>query len=110
MHDAIRRVNARPHPLALYLFTDDLDEQDLWLASTRSGGVGINMPLVHVAVPELPFGGVGASGMGNYHGRASLETFTHERSVLSKPLAPDTMRIVYPPYGPVKQRLIRAVQ
>ena len=66
--------------------------------------------LVHVAVPELPFGGVGASGMGNYHGLASLETFTHERSVLSKPLAPDTMRIVYPPYGPVKQRLIRAVQ
>ena len=110
VRDAIRRVNARPHPLALYLFTDDLDEQDLWLASTRSGGVGINMPLVHVAVPELPFGGVGASGMGNYHGLASLETFTHERSVLSKPLAPDTMRIVYPPHGPVKQRLIRAVQ
>ena len=48
--------------------------------------------------------------MGNYHGLASLETFTHERSVLSKPLAPDTMRIVYPPHGPVKQRLIRAVQ
>lgn len=110
VHEAIDRVNAGSPPLALYLFTDDQDEQDLWLASTRSGGVGINMPMVHVAVPTLPFGGVGASGMGNYHGEASVRTFTHERSVLSKGLTPDTMKVVYPPHGPIKQALLRTVQ
>ncbi|WP_462417485.1 aldehyde dehydrogenase family protein [Kytococcus sp. Marseille-QA3725] len=110
VHAAIELVNAGPSPLALYLFTDDRTEQDLWLASTRSGGVGINLPVAHVAVPDLPFGGVGASGMGNYHGEASIRTFTHERSVLDKPLAPDTMRVAYPPHGRLKERLLRVIQ
>ena len=65
------------------------------------------MTTAHLSVPELPFGGVGASGMGGYHGRHSVDTFSHHKAVLEKPLAPDTLRFIYPPFGPVKKRLIR---
>ncbi|MFC0359722.1 aldehyde dehydrogenase family protein [Kytococcus schroeteri] len=104
---AINRVADGPSPLALYLFTRDADVQERWLAGTRSGGVGINVPMAHVGVHSLPFGGVGASGMGSYHGEASVRTFTHERSVLDKPLRPDTLGLAYPPSGPVKRELLR---
>jgi aldehyde dehydrogenase (NAD+) len=95
---AIDFVNARPRPLALYLFSKDKKERDLLLRSTHSGGVGINETIMQCASSGLPFGGVGASGMGQYHGRNSFETFSQKRSVVVKPAGFD-LPIRYAPYG-----------
>lgn len=104
--DAIRFVNDRDRPLALYVFSESRAVQDRVLAETTSGGACVNTTVMHVAVPDLPFGGVGPSGMGAYHGKASFDVFSHKKSVLTKPARPDP-KIVYPPYTKVKERLIR---
>jgi len=89
-------LRKRPKPLALYLFTHDRAVQERILAETRSGGVCINDTMSHIFGKELPFGGVGASGMGSYHGKAGFDCFTHYRSVLRRRMKPDfTFR--YPP-------------
>ncbi len=106
MEQAIAFVNARPKPLALYLFSSDPLVQECVLERTTSGGVTVNHALLHLAQPSLPFGGVGASGMGAYHGRASFETFSHRKSVLFKPTWFDPS-FFYPPYSHFKQKLIR---
>jgi aldehyde dehydrogenase (NAD+) len=90
-------LRSRPAPLAVYLFTENAATQNLVIAETRSGGVCINDVMAHLASLELPFGGVGDSGMGRYHGRASFEAFTHERAVLRRSTAFDSRRR-YPPY------------
>ncbi|MDH5492598.1 MAG: aldehyde dehydrogenase family protein, partial [Myxococcales bacterium] len=77
MDAAIAFVNARPKPLALYLFASDRGVQEEVLARTSSGGVAVNHAILHLTVPDLPFGGVGESGMGAYHGQASFDTVTH---------------------------------
>ncbi|MBF9196815.1 aldehyde dehydrogenase family protein [Microvirga terrestris] len=79
--EACRFINARPHPLALYLFSHDRTTTQSVLARTQSGGVAINDTLLHCVQEELPFGGVGLSGMGAYHGEAGFRTFSHARSV-----------------------------
>lgn len=105
---AIARVNAGEKPLALYVFSADAATQHRWQRETSSGALGINVALVHLSVADLPFGGVGASGMGNYHGERSFETFSHMKAVLSKPLSPDTLAAtVMPPYSATKARLLR---
>ncbi|MEE1655040.1 coniferyl aldehyde dehydrogenase [Microvirga sp. CF3062] len=81
VESACRFINARPHPLALYLFSHDKALTERVLAGTRSGGVAINDTLLHCVQEELPFGGVGPSGMGAYHGEAGFRTFSHARSV-----------------------------
>lgn len=81
INDAIRYVNARPRPLALYLFSEDKAEERKVLDKTISGGVAINDVMSHISCENLPFGGIGASGMGNYHGQAGFITFSHEKSV-----------------------------
>jgi coniferyl-aldehyde dehydrogenase len=81
VEQACRFINARPHPLALYLFSHDRTTADRILARTQSGGVAINDTLLHCVQEELPFGGVGPSGMGTYHGEAGFRTFSHARSV-----------------------------
>lgn len=83
---AIAFITARDKPLALYAFTEDATTRARLLAETSSGGVGLGLPVAHLTVPDLPFGGVGESGMGNYHGRYSLETFSHRKAVLEAPL------------------------
>lgn len=103
---AIAFINQRPKPLALYLFSRDDEVQKRVLEQTSSGGVTINHTLLHVAVPSLPFGGVGASGLGAYHGRASFETFSHRKSVLKKPTWFDPW-FFYPPYNDSKRTWIR---
>ena len=103
---AIAFVNRRPKPLALYIFARDVDAQDRILAGTSSGGTTINHVFLHYAVHELPFGGVGESGMGAYHGRLSFETFSHQRAVLRKPLFPDPP-LLFPPYSARKLRWIK---
>ena len=104
--EAIAFVNARPKPLALYLFTKDGEVQKRLLERTTSGGALVNHISLHVSVPSLPFGGVGPSGMGAYHGRASFETFSHRKSVLVKPTWLDP-RLLYPPYDETKKKWIR---
>jgi len=106
--EAIRFVNGREKPLALYLFTRDERAQEEVLARTSSGGVCVNGTIVHLANPRLPFGGVGPSGMGAYHGRHSFETFSHRKSVLRRKLGRDP-KFLYPPYGKLKTRLARRI-
>src|SRR6478609_1113269 len=106
LDDAIEFVTARDKPLALYLFAEDEGVQQEVLDRTTSGGVCLNATLFHIAVPALPFGGVGESGMGAYHGRATFDTFTHRKSVLSRPTRVDPS-IAYPPYTPLKAKLLR---
>ncbi|WP_027479175.1 aldehyde dehydrogenase family protein [Gryllotalpicola ginsengisoli] len=107
LDDAIRFINTHDKPLALYVFTEDARTKRRFLTETSSGAVGFGIPLAHLSVHSLPFGGVGASGMGAYHGHRSVTTFSHEKAVISKPLKPDTMRLVAPPYTPARQKLIR---
>ncbi|MCK9249790.1 MAG: aldehyde dehydrogenase family protein [Solirubrobacteraceae bacterium] len=104
--DAIAFVNDRPKPLALYVFTESQDVVDVVTGSTSSGSVGINHLLYQLLVPELPFGGVGTSGMGAYHGRHGFDTFSHRKAVLHKPTKPDPS-MAYPPYGPIASRIMR---
>ncbi len=106
LDDAIEFVTARDKPLALYVFAEDTGVQDHVLANTTSGGVCVNATLFHISVPGLPFGGVGESGMGAYHGRSTFETFTHPKSVLRRPTKLDPP-IAYPPYTPARQKLLR---
>lgn len=107
--EAIDFVNDREKPLALYVFTDDDTTAQRAIARTSSGGVGVNGTLLHIGPPDLPFGGVGPSGMGAYHGEAGFETFSHLKSVLSRRTKPDP-KVLYPPYSSMKERLIKLVQ
>jgi len=106
MDEAIAFVNRREKPLALYIFTKDEEHEEAVVRGTSSGGVCVNGILWHLANPELPFGGVGPSGTGAYHGRASFETFSHRKSVLTKGWRFDP-KPMYPPYGRIKTRLIK---
>lgn len=106
LRSAIAFVNQRPKPLALYLFSTDGATHDEVLAKTSAGGTTINHVLLHHGVHRLPFGGVGESGLGAYHGRHSFETFSHQRGVLKKPNLPD-LPLLFPPYAPWKLRWIR---
>ncbi len=83
---AITFITDRDKPLALYVFTDSDDTRARIAAETSSGAIGYGLPLAHLTVSDLPFGGVGESGMGNYHGRYSIETFSHRKALLEKPL------------------------
>jgi aldehyde dehydrogenase (NAD+) len=94
---AVDFVNSRPKPLALYVFASGQLGSDL-IDRIPSGGAVINHVAMHCLVPSLPFGGVGASGMGAYHGKWGFETLSHRRAVLSKTARPDP-RLVYPPYS-----------
>jgi len=108
LDDAVRFVNERPKPLALYIFTRDRHRERHVLERTSSGGVCVNHAVMHAANPELPFGGVGPSGTGAYHGRAGFETFSHRKAVLRKPFALDSS-IAYPPYTDGKIKLLKKV-
>jgi aldehyde dehydrogenase (NAD+) len=97
LDDAIAFVNSRPRPLALYVFTQKSAVEKQVLDRTLSGGGCVNDTLVHLSTPELPFGGIGHSGMGAYHGKFGFETFSHKRSILKKANFPD-IKLRYPPY------------
>jgi aldehyde dehydrogenase (NAD+) len=103
---AIHLVNQRDKPLALYVFAEGRANIDRVVERTSSGGVCINHAMLQVAVPELPFGGVGESGIGAYHGRHGFELFSHQKAVLSKPTWPDPP-VLYPPYRRLKRWLLR---
>lgn len=105
---AVAFVNARPKPLALYLFTASQQAARDLVDRMPSGGAVINHVAVHCLVPQLPFGGVGASGMGAYHGKWGFETLSHRRAVLAKPTKFD-LKLMYPPYTDRAIRLMRRV-
>ncbi|MGB0129352.1 MAG: coniferyl aldehyde dehydrogenase [Rhodocyclaceae bacterium] len=106
--DAVAYVAARPRPLALYLFEDDPGRIDRVLRHTHAGGVTINDTILHIAQDSLPFGGVGTSGMGRYHGREGFETFSHHKAVFHQSRL-NALALFKPPYGRVFDALIRAL-
>lgn len=102
----VAEIESRPRPLATYLFTNSLECKRRFLHRSISGGMGINETIYHVGSPHLPFGGVGHSGMGNYHGKAGFDTFTHHKSVLwQSPI--NFTRFFSPPYGDFFESLMR---
>jgi len=96
--EAIGYVNAHPRPLGLYYFGKDGPEQDKVLDKTTSGGVSVNDVVMHVAMEDLPFGGIGPSGMGAYHGVDGFRTFSHAKAVF-KQVGRDLTAMMRPPYG-----------
>ena len=104
--EAVTFVNARPKPLALYVFTKDPKVGEDVLARTSSGGACVNATIWHLANPNLPFGGVGPSGMGAYHGRDSFETFSHRKAVVTKSTRIDP-KLAYPPYTRLKTEILK---
>ena len=104
--EAIAFVNGRDKPLALYVFSDEDDQARQVVEGTSSGGVCLNHTLFHITPPTLPFGGVGASGRGSYHGKAGFDEFSHMKPVLSKPTKPE-ISMMYPPYTKLKAKLLK---
>ena len=106
LEEAFDYVNDRPRPLALYYFGYDRHEQERVLHETHAGGVCINDTLLHAAQEDLPFGGVGPSGMGRYHGQEGFLTFSNAKGVFVKQRF-NAAAMIYPPYGKTLQKLIR---
>ncbi len=109
MHHAIKFVADRPKPLALYLFSKSETLEDVVLSKLSAGSVCINDAVLFMVSPELPFGGVGNSGMGRYTGWYGFETFSHMKPVMKRSFRFDApMR--YPPYTDKKARLLKMVR
>ncbi|XP_034245884.1 aldehyde dehydrogenase, dimeric NADP-preferring-like isoform X1 [Thrips palmi] len=101
-YEAIKFINSREKPLALYIFSEKGSEKDLFLKNTTSGGVCVNDTIFHAAAEGLPFGGVGCSGMGAYHGKFTFDTFTHHKGTLVKDyniIGESLAAGRYPPYS-----------
>lgn len=114
MQEAIEYVNARPKPLSMYVFSSSHDTQERIVQNTSAGGVTINACLFHVGHSEMPFGGVGNSGMGTYHGKHTFDTFCHRKPVLRKSIWPDGGALsnpffLYPPFTDFKIQILRMV-
>jgi aldehyde dehydrogenase (NAD+) len=104
--EVIKFINSRPKPLALYLFTKSSELVERFAHSTSSGALCVNDVVIHMPITDLPFGGVGASGMGHYHGEYSFKTFTHAKGILRKKFWPD-IPVRYAPYTPLKAKILR---
>lgn len=106
VHEALDFINARPRPLALYLFSQNKTTQELFLRRASFGGGCVNDTIVHLATSRMGFGGVGNSGMGRYHGKDSFDTFSHQKSIVKKSALLD-LPVRYAPYTPARDRLLR---
>jgi acyl-CoA reductase-like NAD-dependent aldehyde dehydrogenase len=106
LDEAIGFVNARPRPLALYVFEHDGAAVDRVIANTVSGGVAVNETIVHIAQDDLPFGGVGESGMGRYHGRDGFDTFSQRKAVFRQSRL-NGLKLFRAPYGKRFESLVR---
>jgi aldehyde dehydrogenase (NAD+) len=107
LDEAIKFVNARPKPLSAYLFTKTRAIRERVIKDVPAGGMLVNHLAFQVSTAKLPFGGVGMSGMGAYHGRWGFEEFSHRKSVLTKPTRPDISGFIYPPYTEKAWKLAR---
>ena len=108
LEETVAYIRSQPKPLAIYVFSNDRIKQNQFLDQTSSGGVCINDTVMQISIPDLPFGGVGNSGMGNYHGKSSFDTFTHKKSVLKKGLWLD-LGWRYAPYTVNKLNQIKKI-
>ena len=106
MEEARKQIAARPHPLACYVFTKDPKAERDFVRYVQSGGCCVNDTILHLASAGLPFGGVGDSGMGSYHGKKSFETFSHEKGVLKRGLHPD-VPVRYQPFDRGKLAMMK---
>ncbi len=106
VRDVVRQIQDGPRPLAFYPFTHDARQLQYLLDHVMSGGVSVNDALFHVGQADLPFGGVGASGMGHYHGREGFETFSKLRPVFHQSRF-STLSLLYPPYGPKIEAVLK---
>ena len=106
LDEAEEWVRSRPKPLACYIFTRDGSVEKRLLASISSGGACVNDTIMHLAVPSLPFGGVGESGMGAYHGKTGFDTFSHAKGVLRRATWLD-LPFRYAPLTDFKQKILR---
>ncbi|MCB0949315.1 MAG: aldehyde dehydrogenase family protein, partial [Mycobacterium sp.] len=107
LDEAITFVNSRPKPLAAYLFTKAKAVRERVIRDVPAGGMVVNHLVFHFATHKLPFGGVGPSGMGAYHGKFGFEEFSHRKSVMTKPTRPDLGAMLYPPYTEKAWKLAR---
>lgn len=107
MGRALEFINGRDKPLALYRFVSEENQRRL-VAETSSGGLVFGAALVHLSPHDWPFGGVGESGMGAYHGQKSVEISSHDKVVFTKPLLLETLPLIYPPYTGIKENLIKS--
>jgi aldehyde dehydrogenase (NAD+) len=107
LDDAIAFVNSRPKPLAAYLFTKTKGIRERVIKEVPAGGMVINHLMFHFATHKLPFGGVGPSGTGAYHGKYGFEEFSHKKTVMTKPTRPDIGAFIYPPYTEKAWKLAR---
>ena len=106
MEEALSFVNARPKPLAFYIFTQNKKVEELFLRRASFGGGCVNDTIIHLATSAMGFGGVGNSGMGSYHGKKSFDTFSHEKSIVKKYTWLD-LPMRYQPYTQMKEKMIR---
>ena len=106
LDEAISFVNSREKPLAAYVFSDKTSEVDRVLEDLPAGGITANQTLMHIMAPQLPFGGVGHSGMGAYHGKWGFECFSHRKATLVTKSRPD-LKFIYPPYSKRAKKLLR---
>ncbi len=104
--EVVDAVNAGDRPLAIYPFTNSAETRDFYIARILSGGVSVNDPIMHVSQHDLPFGGVGASGMGHYHGREGFDTFSKLRPVFQQGRMSAVQMMLQPPYRGLSRRLI----
>ncbi|MBQ7636304.1 MAG: aldehyde dehydrogenase [Lachnospiraceae bacterium] len=106
LNKVLEDIDDRPHPLAFYYFTNDLKKANKVISRCRFGGGCINDTIIHIATSYMPFGGVGASGMGNYHGKSGFDTFSHSKSIVDKKRILD-VNMRYQPYDAFKLKLIK---
>ena len=105
--EAVADINNRPRPLALYYFGEDKAERDYVINSTTAGGVTVNDTIFHVAQEELPFGGVGPSGMGAYHGLEGFRTFSHAKAVHFQ-TGLELIKMLRPPYDKTFKQQVKS--
>ncbi|MEM7105104.1 MAG: aldehyde dehydrogenase [Bacteroidota bacterium] len=108
IEEVITYINKHPKPLALYVFSKNQGTIDKVIGETSSGGVCVNDTLMHIGTPHLPFGGVGDSGIGAYHGQSSFDTFSHKKSIMHKSFLLD-MPIRYTPYTAKASKMLRTL-
>jgi len=108
LDEVIRQIKERPKPLSLYLFTQDERIKEKVLHEVSFGGGCVNEAVMHIANSDLPFGGVGDSGTGNYHGEAGFKAFSHFKSILDKEVTPDP-DVKYSPHTEEKLKLLKTI-
>ena len=106
INDAVKKINSRPHPLALYMFSEDRKNIRFVMSRCQFGGGCINDTIIHLATSRMGFGGVGASGMGAYHGKVGFDTFSHKKSIVDKKTWLD-LPMRYQPYKQINDMLIK---